>query len=65
MHEAEWQIIADECQIEARFQKTQAQVAKLKPSILARAFRGQLVPQDSADEPAVRLFERIHADRYS
>ena len=48
-------------QIEARFQKAQAQVDKLTPSLLARAFRGHLVPQDPTDEPAEKLLERIHA----
>ena len=33
-------------QIEARFKKTQAHLDKLTASLLARAFRGQLVPQD-------------------
>jgi hypothetical protein len=32
-------------------------------SILAKAFRGELVPQDSNDEPAVALLERIRAER--
>ncbi|HEX5221612.1 MAG TPA: hypothetical protein VFZ59_18755 [Verrucomicrobiae bacterium] len=46
-------------QIEARFQKARAQVDKLTPSLLAKAFRGQLVPQDPTDEPAEKLLERI------
>ena len=46
-------------QIEARFQKAQRQVAALTPSLLASAFRGQLVPQDPNDEPAEKLLERI------
>jgi type I restriction enzyme S subunit len=46
-------------QIEARFEKAQAQVAKLTPSLLARAFAGQLVPQDPTDEPAEKLLERL------
>ncbi len=45
--------------VEARFQKAQAQVDKLTPSILAKAFRGQLVPQDPNDEPAEKLLQRI------
>ncbi len=49
-------------QIEARFQNAQAQVAKLTPSLLARAYRGQLVPQDPNDESAEKLLERIHAE---
>jgi type I restriction enzyme S subunit len=48
-------------QIEVRFQKAQAQVDKLTPSLLAKAFRGQLVPQDPCDEPAEKLLERIKA----
>jgi type I restriction enzyme S subunit len=50
-------------QIEARFQKAKAQVEKLAPSLLARAFAGKLVPQDPADEPAAKLLERLSAGR--
>jgi type I restriction enzyme S subunit len=35
------------------------QVEKLTPSLLARAFAGQLVPQDPSDEPAAALLARI------
>jgi type I restriction enzyme S subunit len=34
----------------------------LEASILTRAFRGELVPQDPADEPASVLLERIRAE---
>ena len=34
----------------------------LVPSILAKAFRGELVPQDPDDEPAATLLERIRAE---
>jgi type I restriction enzyme S subunit len=36
---------------------------KLDEAILAKAFRGELVPQDPTDEPASRLLERIKAER--
>ena len=37
--------------------------ASLNQSILAKAFRGELVPQDPTDEPASVLLERIRAER--
>lgn len=46
-------------QIEARYNKAKTQVDKLTQSILAKAFRGELVPQDPNDEPASVLLERI------
>ena len=36
-------------------------VEKLPPSVLAKAFRGELVPQDSNDEPAEEMLARIRA----
>jgi type I restriction enzyme S subunit len=48
---------ADE--IEERYKKAKAFVDKLTQSILAKAFRGELVPQDPNDEPASVLLERI------
>ncbi|MFP5265568.1 MAG: restriction endonuclease subunit S [Blastocatellia bacterium] len=50
-------------QIEARYNKAKAYVDKLAQSILAKAFRGELVPQDPNDEPASVLLERIHGQR--
>jgi restriction endonuclease S subunit len=50
-------------QIEARYAKAKAHVEKLNQSILAKAFRGELVPQDPNDEPASALLERINEDR--
>jgi type I restriction enzyme S subunit len=38
-------------------------LARLDSAILAKAFRGELVPQDPNDEPASVLLERIAAER--
>ncbi|HFQ5206914.1 TPA: restriction endonuclease subunit S [Vibrio vulnificus] len=45
--------------IEAQVKKAQARVDNLTQSILAKAFRGELVEQDPNDEPADKLLERI------
>ena len=37
--------------------------ARLRQSILKRAFEGGLVPQDPADAPASELLERIKKER--
>jgi type I restriction enzyme S subunit len=37
--------------------------ARLRQSILKRAFEGKLVPQDPTDEPADKLLERIQKER--
>lgn len=50
-------------QIEACYTKGKAYVDKLTQSILAKAFRGELVPQDPNDEPASVLLERIKAEQ--
>ena len=50
-------------QIEARFAKASQSVDSLKQSILAKAFRGELAPQDPNDEPATVLLERIREAR--
>jgi type I restriction enzyme S subunit len=47
--------------IENRYQKAKAHVVKLTQSLLAKAFRGELVPQDPNDEPASELLKRIKA----
>ncbi|SPD73991.1 putative Type-1 restriction enzyme EcoKI specificity protein [uncultured Desulfobacterium sp.] len=53
--------IAD--QIEERYNKAKAYVDKLTQSILAKAFRGELVPQDPNDPPASELLARIKAEK--
>jgi len=48
--------------LEARYTAARAQVEKLTPSLLAKAFRGELVPQDPNDEPASELLARIRVN---
>jgi type I restriction enzyme, S subunit len=49
--------------IENRFTSSEEELNQLDRSILAKAFRGELVPQDPNDEPAAVLLERIRAER--
>jgi type I restriction enzyme S subunit len=53
------QLFAFADKIEARYTKTKAMLDKLSQSILAKAFRGELVPQNPVDEPASMLLKRI------
>lgn len=50
-------------QIEQRVKDAQSRINNLTQSILAKAFRGELVPQDPNDEPASELLERIKKER--
>jgi type I restriction enzyme S subunit len=49
--------------IEARCTAARTQAQRLSPLVLAKAFRGDLVPQDPQDEPASVLLERIASQR--
>ncbi|MFN6571769.1 restriction endonuclease subunit S [Dendronalium sp. ChiSLP03b] len=49
--------------IEALNQATHAKVERLTSTLLAKALRGELVPQDPNDEPALMLLERIRTER--
>ncbi len=49
--------------IEARYAAARAHAQRLTPLLLAKAFRGELVPQDPNDEPASVLLQRIAAQR--
>jgi type I restriction enzyme S subunit len=42
---------------------TARRIAQLDEALLAKAFRGELVPQDPADEPASVLLDRIKSER--
>jgi type I restriction enzyme S subunit len=45
--------------LEARVATARAQVERLTPALLSKAFRGELVPQDPNDEPASALLARL------
>lgn len=49
--------------LEAEAARARALLDRLESAILAKAFRGELVPQDPEDEPARVLLERIRAAR--
>lgn len=49
--------------LEARYASALSSFNRLTPALLAKAFRGELVPQDPNDEPASVLLERIRAQR--
>jgi len=51
--------------IEQQYQFTKTELDRLDRSILAKAFKGELVPQDPTDEAAIVLLERIKDDRAS
>jgi type I restriction enzyme, S subunit len=46
-------------QLEQRLAQARKQVDKLTPSLLARAFAGQLIPQKPADESEEKLLKRV------
>lgn len=50
-------------QLETNYQEAEAYIDQLDQSVLAKAFRGELVPQDPNDEPTSVLLERIRAER--
>ena len=45
--------------VQERLVHAQATTDRLTPALLAKAFRGELVPQDPADEPATELLRRL------
>lgn len=57
------QLFAFTDRLEAKFASAKSSIDHLTQSILTKAFRGELVPQDPNDEPASMLLERIAAQR--
>jgi type I restriction enzyme S subunit len=49
--------------LEVRLTTARAATERLTPALLAKAFRGELVPQDPNDEPASELLKRLAATR--
>ena len=49
--------------LEARLQTARTAAERLTPALLAKAFRGELVPQDPNDEPATELLHRLREAR--
>ena len=49
--------------LRAAIERAQRRSASLRRSVLERAFRGDLVPQDPSDEPVETLLARIRAER--
>lgn len=47
--------------LEARVTAARESADRLTPALLAKAFRGELVPQDPNDEPAAELLKRLAA----
>nr|WP_256139980.1 restriction endonuclease subunit S [Xanthomonas vasicola] len=57
------QLFAYADQLEAKVAAAQQRIDALTQSLLAKAFRGELVPQDPSDEPASVLLQRIRTQR--
>ncbi len=51
--------------VQAQYEAARARVDRLTSALLAKAFRGELVPQDPNDEPASVLLERLQAGKAS
>ncbi len=49
--------------VEKQYKEAKHRIDRITQSLLAKAFRGELVPQDPNDEPAAELLKRIQAER--
>ena len=50
-------------EVESGLASMESSLTQLDQSILSKAFRGELVPQDPRDEPASELLARIRTTR--
>lgn len=48
--------------LETRLQTARTAIERMTPALLAKAFRGELVPQDPNDEPASELLRRLQQE---
>ncbi len=55
--------LASAARLEAEAARARALLDRLESALLAKAFRGELVPQDPNDEPAQTLLDRIRQQR--
>lgn len=56
-------LFAHSDRLEGRYSAIRTRIAHLTPALLAKAFRGELVPQEPSDEPASLLLKRIRDER--
>jgi type I restriction enzyme S subunit len=52
-------------EVEAAIEANLKRAARLRQAILKKAFAGQLVPQNPADEPASALLARVQGEKRS
>jgi type I restriction enzyme S subunit len=58
-------VLLELARVEGRLSQAAARLERAVPAALAKAFRGELVPQDPNDEPASALLDRIRAESAS
>jgi type I restriction enzyme S subunit len=49
--------------VEKQYSEAKKRINRLTQSLLAKAFRGELVPQDPNNEPASELLKQIQTER--